>query len=249
MRDLQLAFLRSHVANQDSPQDHAFFAGLYKYAVENDIKYVISGSNYATESVLPVSWGYDPMDTVHVKDIHARFGQGKLKTFPLVSFWDSYFYYPKIKKMTVLRPLNLINYNKEIAIKELEENYGWRYYGGKHYESRWTRFFQAYYLPTKFGYDKRKAHLSSLVLSNEITREEAIRELEKPLYTDNELAEDKAFVAKKLGISVKELDELVFGSPKHYSDYKNWQGRVRLLQEIEAKVRNARARIARLFQD
>lgn len=221
MRDLQLAFLKSHVANQDSPQDHAFFAALYHFAVKNDIKYVISGSNYATESILPVSWGYDPMDTQHVKAIHRKYGKRPLKTFPLVSFFDFHIYYPMVKGMTVLRPLNLIPYSKEAAIADLEQNYGWRYYGGKHYESRWTRFFQAHYLPAKFGYDKRKAHLSSLVVADLMTRDEALREIEKPLYTDNELSEDKAFVAKKLGISVEELEKLIYSPPKHYTDYPN----------------------------
>lgn len=245
MRDLQLAFLKSHVANQDSPQDHAFFAALYNFAVKNGIKYVISGSNYATESILPVSWGYDPMDVRHVKSIHKQFGTVPLKTFPLVSFFDFHVYYPQIKEMTVLRPLNLTYYNKSYAIEYLEKNYGWRYYGGKHYESRWTRFFQAYYLPTKFNYDKRKAHLASLVVAGEISRDEALKELEKPLYTENELAEDKAFVAKKLGISVEELDELVHAPPKHYTDYPNSHARAQALYKLEAFYRNMRSRIAR----
>lgn len=247
MRDLQLAFLRSHVANQDSPQDHAFFAALYNFAVKNGIRYVISGSNYATESVLPVSWGYDPMDIRHVDDIHSRFGKTKLKTFPLVDFYRFHFYYPNIKKMTVLRPLNLIHYNKNEAIKYLEQNYGWRYYGGKHYESRWTRFFQAYYLPVKFGYDKRKAHLASLVVAGEMTRADALAELEKPLYTENELADDKYFVAKKLGITVSELDELVYASPKHYLDYKHNQNRAQIYYKGEALVRGVRSRVRRFL--
>lgn len=249
MRDLQLAFLRSHVANQDSPQDHAFFAALYNFAVKNGIKYVISGSNYATESVLPVSWGYDPMDIRQVDDIHSRFGEAKLKTFPFVNFYQFHFYYNNVKDMTVLRPLNLIHYNKTEAIDYLEKNYGWRYYGGKHYESRWTRFFQAYYLPVKFGYDKRKAHLASLVVAGEITRAEALAELEKPLYTENEITEDKSFVAKKLGITVEDLDELVHAPPKHYLDYKHNQDKARLYYKGEALFRGARNRIGRLLSN
>jgi N-acetyl sugar amidotransferase len=231
MRDLQLAFLRSNVANQDVPQDHAFFAALYNYATKNGIKYVISGSNYATESILARSWGYDAMDIRHLRAIHKQYGSRKLKTFPTVSFFRNYVFYPHIKKMQVLAPLNYMPYNKSIAIDYLEENYGWRYYGGKHYESRWTHFFQAYYLPTKFGYDKRKAHLASLVVAGEITRDQALKELEKPLYTENELAEDKAFVAKKLGISLDELDELVAQPPRHYREFPNNE---RKLQEYWA---------------
>lgn len=238
MRDLQLAFLKSHVANQDSPQDHAFFAALYAFAVKNGIKYVISGSNYATESILPVSWGYDPMDIRHIKAIHKRFGSVPLKTFPLVSFFNFHIYYPRIKQMTVLRPLNLMPYSKEYAIDFLEKNYGWRYYGGKHYESRWTRFFQAYYLTKKFGYDKRKAHLASLVVAGMMTRDEAIKELEKPLYGDNELAEDKAFVAKKLDISVEELDQLVAAPGRHYTEFPNSKATVERMYRIEQKIKN-----------
>jgi N-acetyl sugar amidotransferase len=223
MRELQLAFLHSNMANQDVPQDHAFFAALYHYAIKNKIKYVISGSNYATEGILPQSWGYDAMDARHVRSIHRAFGKRKLRQFPIVSFFDYHIYYPKIKKMTILRPLNYIEYNKQKAIDYLERNYGWRYYGGKHYESRWTRFFQAYYLPTKFGYDKRKAHLASLVVSGEMTREDALKELEKPLYTENELAEDKAFVAKKLRLTVDELDAFVARPGRHYSEFPNDQ--------------------------
>lgn len=243
VRDLQLAFLRSNLSNQDVPQDHAFFAALYNYAVENGIKYVISGSNYATESILAASWGYDPMDIRHVESIYKEFDGRKLKTFPLVNYFKYHIYYPRIKKMTVLAPLNYIPYNKQIAIDYLEKNYGWRYYGGKHYESRWTRFFQAYYLPTKFGYDKRKAHLASLVVAGEITREEALGELEKPLYTANELAEDKAFVAKKLGIAVAELDDLVAQPPRHYTEFPNNQARFYRMYGIERALRGAAHRL------
>jgi N-acetyl sugar amidotransferase len=245
MRDLQLAFLRSNLANQDVPQDHAFFAALYNYAVKNKIKYVISGANHATESILAVSWGYSAMDIRHLRAIHARFGSHKLKTFPLVSFFKYHVYYPDIRKMTVLAPLNYIDYRKEDAIDHLEKNYGWRYYGGKHYESRWTRFFQTYYLPTKFGYDKRKAHLASMIVAGEITRDQALRELEKPLYSDNELAEDKAFIAKKLGISVTELEDLVAQPPRHYSEFPNNEARARRLTTRRAVVRSGVARLRR----
>jgi aminotransferase len=247
MRDLQVSFLKSHVANQDSPQDHAFFAALYHFAVKNDIKYVISGSNYATESILPVSWGYDPMDTRHVKAIHKQFGKRPLKTFPLVNFFDFHVYYPMIKGMTVLRPLNLIPYSKEAAIADLEQNYGWRYYGGKHYESRWTRFFQAHYLPAKFGYDKRKAHLASLVVAGLMTRDEALKELEKPLYTDNELSEDKAFVAKKLGLSVDDLNALIYSPPKHYTNYPNRRKLEQRFYTVRDKTLSAYSRLRQNF--
>lgn len=238
MQDMQLAFLRSNLANQDVPQDHAFFAALYGYAIQAGIKYVISGSNYATESILPQSWGYDAMDATHVKAIHRRFGRRKRGNFPLVSFWNLYFRYPMILKMEVLRPLNYIPYNKEEAIRILERDYGWRYYGGKHYESRWTRWFQAYYLPHKFGYDKRKAHLASLVVSGQMSRDEALAQLRNPLYDEKLLTEDKEFIAKKLGISVQELDDLISSPLQHYSEFPNHQRKLKLAFAGYNKLRN-----------
>ncbi|WID98764.1 N-acetyl sugar amidotransferase [Bosea vestrisii] len=219
MKELQLAFLRSDVANQDIPQDHAFFAALYNYAIKADIRYVINGTNFATESILPQGWGYDAMDARHIVAIHKQFGKKPLRNFPLISLFNYYFYFPKIRRMEIVSPLNFIPYSKQEAIYHLEKGYGWRYYGGKHYESRWTRFYQSYYLPQKFGYDKRKAHLASLIVTDQMTREEALAELEKPLVTDNELAEDKAFIAKKLGITEAELDEFIHRPPRHYKDY------------------------------
>ncbi len=219
MRELHLAFLRSNVANQDIPQDHAFFAALYGYAVKSNIRYVISGTNFATESILPQGWGYDAMDARHLKAIHRRFGTKRLRKFPIISFFQYYISFPKIRGMRVVAPLDYIPYSKEAAIRLLERDYGWRYYGGKHYKSRWTRFYQAHYLPAKFGYDKRKAHFSSLIVAGQMTRDEALRELEKPLYTDNELAEDMAFVAKKLGLSMEEMQDFIDQKPRNYDEF------------------------------
>ncbi len=209
MRDLQLAFLRSNTSNQDIPQDHAFAAATFKLAMKHDIKFIVSGTNYATESILPQSWGYDAMDVTYLKSIHNRHGARQLRSFPLISFPRYYLITRGLLNIQTVCPLNYISYSKEMAIDELEREFGWRYYGGKHYESRWTRFFQAHYLPRKFGFDKRKAHLSSLILSGAITRNQAVQELKKPLYTDNELAEDKAFVAKKLGLTADELQAFI----------------------------------------
>lgn len=248
MKDMQVAFLRSNLANQDVPQDHAFFAALYGYAEEAGIKYVISGSNFATESILPQSWGYDAMDATHIKAIHKRFGDRKRKSFPVVSFFDLYFKYPRILKMKVLTPLNYIPYSKEHAIKVLERDYGWRYYGGKHFESRFTRFFQAWYLPHKFGYDKRKAHLSSLVLSDQMTRGEALEELTKPLYDETLLVEDKAFVAKKLGLSLDEFEELVAQPPRHYSEFPNHQRKRNVAESALQTVRTLVTAPARVLK-
>lgn len=219
MQDLQVAFLKSGVANQDVPQDHAFFAALYGFAVQNNIRYVLSGSNIATESILPQGWGYDAMDAQHLKSIHKKFGKSPLKTFPIASFFKYHFYYPYIRRMKVIAPLNFMYYNKDEAISILEKKLDWRYYGGKHYESRFTKFFQGYYLPHKFGYDKRKAHLSSLIVSGQLSREMALKELSKDPYPLSELKEDKAFISKKLGLKEGKLEELLTLPDKNFKDY------------------------------
>lgn len=220
MRDLQLAFLKSGVANQDVPQDHAFFAALYKFAVQRGIRWILSGGNTATESVLPTSWGYNAMDLRHLKSIHRRFGTVPLRTFPTCNFVQSYVYYPFVRGMRVLRPLDYLPYVASDAIATLERELGYRYYGTKHGESRFTKFFQNYWLPSRFGYDKRRAHLSSLILSGQLTRAEALDILGRPLYSNEaELAEDKAFVAKKLGLRVEEFDRLLAAPIHSHRDY------------------------------
>lgn len=221
IRDLQVAFFRSGVANQDVPQDHAFFASLYHFAVKNRIKYVLSGGNYATESVLPKTWGYNAMDSRHLKSIHKSFGKRKLKSFPIISFFQYYIYFRYIKGMTVIRPLNYLPYDKLEAKKILADKLGWRDYGCKHGESRFTRFFQCYFLPTRFGYDKRRAHLSSLILSGQMTRDEALRELENLPYDESTLRQDFCFITKKLGISEAEFNDLLSMPIRTHREYKS----------------------------
>ena len=233
MKELQLAYLRSGVANQDVPQDHAFISALYKYAIKNHVKYVLGGFNYATESVLPSSWGYNAMDKTNLMAIFNRFGKGKLKTYPTTSFMEYYFYYPHIKGMKVIKPLNYMDYHKGDAIKVLEEKLDWQYYGGKHHESRFTKFFQAYYLPEKFNYDKRRAHLSSLILAGQMTREQALEEMEHTIYTSRALAEDKEYISKKLDITNEELERLI-SLPNHsYSEFKSDNRRRMLLYRVK----------------
>lgn len=221
MRDLQVAFLKSGVANCDAPQDHAFFSALYKFAARKNIKYILNGSNISTESVLPFSWEHFAMDGIQLKDIHKQFGKKKLKTFPVTGFFKYYFYYPYISKIKVLTPLNFINYNKKEALSILCDELNWQNYGRKHGESIWTKFFQNYFLPKRFGFDKRKAHLSSLILSGEITREEALLEIEKPLYKEQELKEDLCYIQNKLMLTNEEWRKIESLPIKHYTDYKN----------------------------
>lgn len=219
MKDLQLAYFKSQLANQDVPQDHAFFATLYKVANKHKIKYFLTGGNYATESILPSSWGYNAMDATQLKSVHKKFGKIKLKDYTLVSFFQKYIYYPLIKKFKIIRPLDMMPYDKDDAKKIIIEKINWRDYGGKHHESRFTKFFQAHWLPTKFGYDKRKAHLASLIVSGQITREDALKELEKPLYDPKELEEDIEFLSKKMGLSVEEFKGIMKMPNKTFKDY------------------------------
>lgn len=212
MRDLQISYLKSGVSNQDVPQDHAFFAALYRYAVKNRIRYVLMGGNNATESIFPRAWHHSAMDLRNLKAIHRRFGDVPLRAFPTISFVEYYFWFPFVKRLQVLRPLNYMPYTSRGAIRELEA-LGWRNYGRKHGESVFTRFFQNYYLIERYGYDSRRPHLSSLVLAGEITRDEALAELAEPLYSANDLVADRAYIRKKLGLSEEEW-QLHLNAPK-----------------------------------
>ena len=237
MRDLQVAFLRSGVANQDVPQDHAFFAALYAFAVRNGIRYVLSGSNYATEGILPSSWGYDAMDARQLRSIHRKFGTLPLRHYPTVSFYQYYFHYPYVKKMSVLKPLNYLSYVREDAVNELQSEFGWKHYGGKHCESRFTKFFQYYFLPQRFGYEKRRAHLSSLVISGQMTREQALEEMQLPVYREGELAADREYVVKKLRIRDEELEHFLSMPHKTFRDYDSHHGLVQNLCTLKRLVR------------
>jgi N-acetyl sugar amidotransferase len=208
MRDLQYAFFKSGVPNQDIPQDHAISAVFYGYADKHKVKWSLSGSNLATESILPTTWGYDNLDLKHIRAIHSKFGSGDLSRFPTMSYYK-YTYYQTIKRMRIAKPLDLINYKKCEAMKVLQDSFEWKYYGGKHYESRFTKFFQGWYLPTKWGYDKRLAHLSSLIVGNEITRDQALNEFRNGTLPVSEIESDMDFMAKKLGISSDEFKQLI----------------------------------------
>lgn len=246
VRDLQLAFLRAGVPNQDVPQDHAFFAALYRFAIKHGVRWVLSGGNLASESILPPAWGYDAMDARHLHAIHRRFGSRPLKRFPVVSLWELYFYYPFVRRMRVLRPLDFLPYNKLHAKALLAERYGWRDYGAKHYESVWTKFFQGYYLPTRFGYDKRRAHLSSLIVAGQMSRAEALAELGREHYPAEELRRDRAYVAKKLGLSDAQLEELL-QAPLH--THRDYPSNEKLMRGLRTLVRRTPlARLKRPFK-
>jgi N-acetyl sugar amidotransferase len=222
MQDLQLAFFKAQVPHVDTPQDHAFFAALYNFAAKNGFKYILTGANYSTECVRePLEWHYHASDLRQLKDIHRRFGKRPLKTFPLCDIFTFKIFYRFVKGIKVVKPLNCVPFIKEQAMQELVDKFGWQKYAHKHYESRFTRFYEGYWLPTKFGFDKRRAHFSSLILTGQLTREEALQKIAMKAYDEETVAQDFEYIATKLGLSVAELKDIMAGETKSYRDYKS----------------------------
>jgi N-acetyl sugar amidotransferase len=221
MRDLQLAFLRASVLNQDIPQDHAFFSTLYRTARAFGIRDFLSGVNFSSECIVPPGWGYSSMDGRHVRGVHARSGQGRLETFPVMGALE-YLWMTRVRRqLTIHRPLNFVDYDKTQAKALLMARYGYKDYGGKHSESRFTKFYQDIYLPMRYGFDKRRLHLSSLIVSGQITRQEALAELSTPICEPDQARHELKFVAKKLRISVDELGTLMAQPPVEHEQYPN----------------------------
>lgn len=232
MKDLQLSFLKASVANADTPTDHAFGWVAYTQAAKYGIKYILSGSNYASESILPESWGYNADDSRHLKAVQRRFGKVKLKTYPVMGMFKRHIWYPFARRIQIVAPLNYMPFAYKDAKRAITEELGWRDYGGKHYESVFTRYFQGYYLPHKFGYDKRLAHYSSLILSDQITRDEALSLLETTNYPEDLRKQDHEFIAKKLGVTLEELEAFCALPSVSYTAYPNshtFWGRARRL--------------------
>ena len=217
-RDLQLAYLKASVVDIEVVTDHAITAAIYDIADKKGIKYFLSGTNFVTEEIMPNSWKYTKIDLRNLEAIHKRYGTVKLKTYPTMGLFK-WLYYRSFKGIHSIPLLNYVDYNKKEAKKLLISEFCWKDYGGKHYESLFTKFYQAYILPTKFNIDKRKAHLSTLICSGQITREEALKELEKPLYEKDELERDKKYVLKKLGLSEKEFEDLMKLPIKKHREY------------------------------
>jgi N-acetyl sugar amidotransferase len=247
MRDLHLAYLRTGVSNQDVPQDHIFFASLYHFATKNSISYILSGGNLATEGIFPLSWHGSAMDAINLKAIHKQHGDRKLNNYKTISFFDYYAWYPLISKMRTLRPLNYMPYNKDEALKELQIEVGFKPYPRKHGESLFTKLFQNYYLPGKFGFDKRRPHFSSLIVSGQMTREEALLKLEEPLYDAEELEIDITYFCKKLRISRPQFDNLMQVPIHDYSDFPNWNFRYKQLKRVQAWVTKLLGREIKIY--
>jgi len=223
MKDLQLAFLRSQIPDQDLPQDAAFFSALYKFARKHRIKFVLTGANYSTECCRePEEWGgYPGIDKTLFMDIHRRYGNRKLKSFPIADILVYKILYQRFLGMQVVKPLNLVPYIKSEAEETLERLYGWKKFQHKHHESRFTRFYEDYWLPQKFGYEKRRAHFSSLIMTGQMNRDEALKRIAEPELSENFLKSEFEYVASKLDLSVSQLQEIFDGENTTYRKYRN----------------------------
>lgn len=236
MRDFQLAFFKSGISQIDIPQDHAFVATLYKFANKYGVKHIMNGGNISTECVRnPLEWLYYGTDMWLINDIRKQFCTRPLTNYPFSSVLFHKFYLRYLRRVQVVRPLNYMPYSKELAINTLRDEYGWRAYPQKHFESRFTKFFEGYWMPTRFGYDTRKVQFSSLILTGQMTREEALEKLKVPAYDPETIDDEFAYIAKKLGISVEELRHYHTMPLKTYKDYRNQEA----LFNIGAKVLRA----------
>lgn len=222
MKDFQLAWFKSGTPHLDIAQDHAFFATMFHFARKYKIDTILNGGNISTECIRnPLDWLYYGTDMTLIKDIRKKFSTNKMKTYPWSSIYYHKIYLKYFKKIKVLRPLNLMPYNKKMAIDILSKEYGWTAYPQKHFESRFTKFYEGYWLPTRFGYDTRRVQFSSLIVTGQMTRDEALKELKKLPYNKETIDDDIQFIANKLDISVSELMKYHSMEKKWWFDYKN----------------------------
>lgn len=222
MKDLQLAFFKSGVPHIDTPQDHAFFATMYKFATKHGVKHILTGANYSTECVRnPLEWMYYQSDSIQLLDIHRRFGTRPLNSYPTTSILWHKIWLPYVRGIKVIRPLNFVPYVKEEVRSFLIKRFGWQPYSQKHFESRFTRFYESYWLPKRFGYDVRRVQFSSLILTGQMTREEARERLKEPPYDEVGMATEIEFVASKLDISVAELMGYMELPKRTYRDFRS----------------------------
>ena len=224
MKDFQLAFFKSGVPHCDIPQDHAFIATLYNFANKYNIKYILNGGNLSTECVRnPMEWLYYGTDMPQIHDIIKRFSTIEMKTYPFSSIFKHKIYLRYMKGLQVVKLLNYRPYVKEDALKLLAKEYGWKPYPQKHFESRFTKFFEGYWLPERFGFDTRRVQYSSLILTGQMTRDEALEKLKKPAYDLTKIDDEFNYIATKLGITSVELKGYLTMPKKFYFDYKNQQ--------------------------
>jgi N-acetyl sugar amidotransferase len=221
-RDLQLSFLKASTPDSEIPTDHAILAILYQVASRENVKYVLSGHNTETEGGGVPAWSQGHGDWLYIKSIQKQHGSVTLKSFPHYGPVD-FLYYTLFKKIRWYQILDYVQYDKKDALAILQNELCWKYYGGKHYESIYTRFYQGYLLPVKFGFDKKRLHLSSLIWSGQISRDHALEEMTKVDYPEDLQQQDKEFVMKKLGITENEFSAIMSLSPKTFWDYPSYK--------------------------
>lgn len=237
-KDLQLSFLKAATPDSEIPSDHAIIVSMLRTAKMIGVKHIIAGYNVRTETHLPTAWSQGHFDWGYIKNVQKRFGSIRLKTFPHLSLFE--FLFPPYNKK-IINILNYIDYSKKLAMPILEQELGWKYYGGKHYESIYTRWYQGYWLLKKFGYDKRKTHLSSLICAGEITRKEALEELGRATYPIDLQQDDTNYVLKKFNLTKQQLEDILNSPNRSYWDYAPW-GRIyktflhRSLHKIKSKI-------------
>ena len=236
MRLIQIAFLKSGIANQDIPQDHIFVSETLNCAKLYGVKTVLSGGNFSTEGVYPKSWESSELDSININAIIKNFSDKKPRDYKVLHFLSYYFLYPFVYRIKSVRLLNYIDYKKDKVIKELVDKVEWKPYPRKHGESRFTRFFQDHFLIERFGYDKRKPHFSSLINSNQMTREEALNQLSEPLFGEAELKREKEYIAKKLLIETSDIDSFIAMPLRKADEYPNWNRYYAYLQKLRKFV-------------
>jgi N-acetyl sugar amidotransferase len=230
-RELQLAFLKASVPEIETPTDIAIPAALHKLASKYGIKYIISGGNYVTEGILPKIWHYNAKDEKYLKHICKTYGIRRLKNFPLFG-WKKEFFYKFFLGIRMIYLLNYVNYNKEKAMQILEDELGWKYYGGKHYESIYTGFVQSYVLPVKFNIDYRRATFSTRICAGEMNREEAVKILKEPSFNPEKVTEEQEYICKKLQIPLNDFDLMMKQKPRVYSDFPNEERKLKFVYNL-----------------
>jgi N-acetyl sugar amidotransferase len=237
MKDFQLAYFKSGVPHIDIPQDHAFIATLYNFADKHNIKYILNGGNISTECVRnPMEWLYYGTDMTQINDIRRKFGTVNMDSYPFSPILRHKVYLKYIRQIQVIKPLDNLKYIKEDALKLLAEEYGWTPYPQKHFESRFTKFFEGFWLPERFGFDTRRVQFSSLILTGQLLRTEALEKLKNPAYSKESIKDEFNYVAKKIGITSSELEEYLKMPKKFYWDYKNQERIFRLGARILQKL-------------
>lgn len=234
-REIQLAFLKASIPEMETPTDIAIPGALHQVAAKYGVKYILSGGNFATEGILPKTWHYNAKDMTYFSHILRTFGRKKMRKFPRFG-WKEELFYKLVHGIKISYILNYVPYNKQEAMQVLENELGWKYYGGKHYESKYTGFVQSYIMPEKFNMDYRRATLSTQICTGEVTREQALAELKEKPYDPINAQHEKEYVCKKLGISTQEFDEIMLRPAKVYRDYPNAEGSLEFIYNIYRKV-------------